>query len=86
MNRTTGFLTLLVVVGLAMPSATWGQLRAGAAKIDITPSMGVSLDGSISKNGPATSVHDRLHARALVLEDGTSKIAIVVVDQCMSLL
>ncbi len=61
-----------------------GQLRAGAAKVDITPEMGVSLDGSISKNGPATSVHDPLHARALVLDDGEQRVAIVVVDQCMT--
>lgn len=61
-----------------------GQLAAGAAKIDITPQPGVSLDGAISKNGPVESIHDHLHARALVLCDGTSTIALVVVDQCMT--
>jgi hypothetical protein len=60
------------------------QLRAGAAKVDITPPPGVSLDGPISKNGPVTSTHDPLHARALVLDDAHTKIAIVVVDQCMT--
>ena len=65
-------------------SSSHADLRAGAAKVDITPAMGVSLDGSISKNGPATSVHDRLHARCLVLDDGGTKIALVVCDACIS--
>jgi neutral ceramidase len=78
--RTVAVMFAAVV---ASASADAG-LRAGAAKIEITPPMGVSLDGSISKNGPATSVHDPLHARALVLESDGSRIAIVVVDQCMT--
>jgi hypothetical protein len=43
----------------------------------------VSLDGPISKNGPVTGVHDRLHARALVLDDGDIRLAIVICDACM---
>ena len=59
------------------------SLRAGAATADITPKKGVSLDGPISKNGPVTGVHDRLHARALVLDDGKTRLAIVICDACM---
>ena len=58
-------------------------LRAGAAKVDITPKLGVSLDGPISKNGPVTGVNDRLHARALVVDDGETRLAIVICDACM---
>jgi len=58
-------------------------LRAGAAKVDITPILGVSLDGPISKNGPVTGVYDRLHARALVFDDGETRLVIVVCDACM---
>ncbi len=61
-----------------------GTAARGAAKIDITPPPGVSLDGPISKNGPVTSTHDPLHARALVLDDTNTTIALVVVDQCMT--
>ena len=74
----------VMFASVMVPALADAALRAGAAKVDITPPMGVSLDGSISKNGPATSIHDPLHARALVLQDGDSKIAIVVVDQCMT--
>lgn len=58
-------------------------LRAGAAVVDITPPVGVSLDGVISKNGPVTGVHDRIFSRALVLDDGKTRIAICVNDLCM---
>ena len=69
----------------ANPSAAAGDtvFRAGAAKVDITPKLGVSLDGPISKNGPVTGVNDRLHARALVFDDGKMRVAIVVCDACM---
>jgi len=58
-------------------------LRAGAAAVDITPPVGVSLDGVISKNGPVTGIHDRIFSRALVLDDGKTRIAICVNDLCM---
>lgn len=77
-------LVLVLVTCVLMSRNAQAELRAGASKVEITPSMGISLDGSISKNGPATSVHDPLHARALVLDDGSTKLAIVVVDQCMT--
>lgn len=64
-------------------AASAGDFRAGAAKVDVTPPVGVSLDGPISKNGPVRSVHDALHARALVLDDGTTRVAIVICDACM---
>ncbi|MBI2478031.1 MAG: neutral/alkaline non-lysosomal ceramidase N-terminal domain-containing protein [Planctomycetia bacterium] len=60
-----------------------GVLRAGAAKVDITPKPGVSLDGPISKNGVVSGVHDRLHARALVLANDETRLAIVICDACM---
>ncbi|QDT76730.1 Neutral/alkaline non-lysosomal ceramidase [Gimesia maris] len=58
-------------------------LRAGAAAVDITPPPGTSLDGVISKNGSVIGVHDRIFSRALVLDDGHTRIAICVNDLCM---
>lgn len=65
----------------AAPSA--GKLQAGAATSNITPPLGISLDGPISQNGPATNVHDEVHARCLVLGDGNTKIAIAICDSTM---
>ncbi len=58
-------------------------LRAGAATSNITPDMGVVLDGTIMKIGPAKQVHDELHARCLVLDDGKTRIAFAVCDVTM---
>jgi hypothetical protein len=52
---------------------------AGAAETVITPPLGFRLQGYFSA-GPATSVHDDLHARALVLDDGATRAAIVSCD------
>lgn len=55
-------------------------LEAGAAAVDITPrEFPLNMPGGFSAN-LATSAHDPLHARAMVLGDGTMKLAMVVVD------
>ncbi|MCH7727311.1 MAG: neutral/alkaline non-lysosomal ceramidase N-terminal domain-containing protein [Planctomycetes bacterium] len=74
----TGFFAISPLHG-----ETRSSFRAGAATADITPKLGVSLDGPISKNGPVRQVHDRLHARAIVLDDGKTRLAIVICDACM---
>lgn len=57
--------------------------RAGAATSNITPALGVVLDGTIMQIGPAKHVHDELHARCLVLDDGTTRVAFVICDTTM---
>ena len=42
----------------------------------------ISVNGGM-QDRQAKGVHDRLHARCLVLDDGTTKIALVVCDSCM---
>ncbi len=55
-------------------------LRAGAAVVDITPKQyPINMPGGFTPN-PAESAHDPLHARALVLDDGATALAMVVVD------
>lgn len=56
--------------------------RAGAATSNITPPLGVSINGGF-RDRRATHIHDELHARCLVLDDGTTKLAFAVVDSCM---
>ena len=53
--------------------------RAGAATSNITPPIGADPAVRTSKP-PATHVHDELHARCLVLDDGQAKLALVVCD------
>ena len=65
------------------PVAQGAELRAGVAKIDITPPLSLksSLGGYGDRmNRPATGVHDRIMAKALILTDGHKKFALVTVD------
>ncbi len=57
------------------------RLRAGAATSNVTPPLGTSINGNMSDQ-KAEHVHDELHARCLVLDDGAGRIAFAVVDSC----
>ena len=45
---------------------------AGAAKVDITPPIGIDMGGYRKRTGPSTAIHDDLQAAALYLESGES--------------
>lgn len=63
---------------------TPGKLKAGWAARDMTPPVGVPLAGYGKRNGKSsTGVHDRLFARALVLNDGQDTVAIVGADMLL---
>jgi hypothetical protein len=53
--------------------------RAGAATSNITPEIGGPIIGGFA-DIPSTHIHDELNARCLVLDDGSTKLALVVVD------
>jgi neutral ceramidase len=77
MIRVALFLAVL------LPCPLSAQLKAGAFAIDVTPKKyPVSVNGGFS-DVTATSAHDPLHARCLVLDDGKTQVAIVVVDNCL---
>ena len=75
MNR---WLTLFVFLVSSIASAA-GTFKAGAATSNITPDIGADIIGGFLPF-PAKHVHDELHARCLVLDDGKTKIALVVCD------
>jgi neutral ceramidase len=55
------------------------QLLAGAATVTITPNLGVSICGAF-QDRRAEHIHDDLFARCLVLDNGETKVALVVLD------
>jgi hypothetical protein len=69
------------IVGLAcLAQAETPDFRAGAAAVDITPTkLPVIVSGGFLER-TADQVHDRLMSRALVLDDGSTRLAVVVVD------
>lgn len=54
-------------------------ILAGAATTDITPLLGVSIAG-LFDDRKAVDIDDPLHAKAVVLDDGDCRIAMVVLD------
>jgi hypothetical protein len=65
-----------LVFSMALATA---PLQAGAATSNITPELGALIVGGFAPY-PAQHVHDELHARCLVLDDGKVKVALVVCD------
>ena len=68
---------LLPIVALAQDKPVF---RAGAATSNITPPLGMEIVGNFAPRPIAKHVHDELHVRCLVLDDGTTKIAFAVAD------
>lgn len=76
---------LLSVLLTAMQAvAAKNVIRAGAFVADVTPTqLPVIVNGGFREK-TSNTVYDRLHARCLVLDDGAERIALVVVDSCMT--
>ena len=65
------------------PIASAKIFRAGAFAMDITPrELPVIVNGGVRER-LADKVNDPLHARCLVLDDGSIQLAIAVVDNCL---
>jgi neutral ceramidase len=77
--RLFGFLILCASAAVAADK----PFRAGAFAMDITPTkFPISVNGSMTDH-QATKASDPLHARCLVLDDGETKLALVICDSCM---
>ena len=63
-----------------MASDTVHSLRAGAAKVDISPEVGIQIAGDIGRRRPCTGVKEPIFARALVLEQGKQRYCILSID------
>lgn len=74
-------LTLCAIVSMTTAMrAEPPALRAGAAAVDITPqAFPLNMPGGFNAN-MAESAHDPFFARAMVLDDGTTTLAMVLVD------
>lgn len=82
-----GFYALVMLLALpaaCLPAqddtaAASSKLKAGAATSNITPPLGTRIVGGFAPY-PAAHIHDELHARCLVLDDGQTQLALVVCD------
>lgn len=89
MKTMRGILTQLIWVGLFSASllhgAETGAMRVGAAKADISPPESIlpyeqTQLGKIVPELSFVSVHDKLYARAIVVDNGSSVAAIVALE------
>ncbi len=81
---------LITVTRLVVVLCTWvlsasplaaDQLRAGVARVDITPVESMPMYGYANRKcGPSNGTHDPLMAKVLVLEGGGTRIALVTAD------
>ena len=73
----------IVLLVMALPGTAHGtaELKAGVARVEITPSTSMPMYGYAKRKcGPASGTHDPLFAKVLVLEAGDSRMALVTAD------
>ncbi len=75
------FLNIAVILAWDQPGSREQEkvFRAGASITNITPFLGLEIIGGWN-SPPATHVHDELHVRCLVMDDGETMLALVVAD------
>jgi len=83
--RRAVFPVILAILTCSGTHTGWSQeaggkvFRAGAATSNITPPLGENIIGGFAPF-PSTNIHDELHARCLVLDNGQTQLAIVICD------
>lgn len=75
----TWWMLALACVWLGASAAARAEFQVGAATSNITPPLGSPIVGGFVPF-PARHIHDELHARCLVLDDGNTRLAMVVCD------
>ncbi len=75
-------LTASVLLGTLHAADPARIFKAGSATSNITPELGSSINGGF-QDGKAAFIHDELHARCLALDDGQTKLVMVVADSCV---
>lgn len=75
-------LAFLLLVGSNAHAQENTDFQAGSAMSVITPPIGTSINGGM-QDRIVSNIHDETHARAIVLDDGETRLAIVVSDLCM---
>src|SRR3954447_6500639 len=70
----------LSAAALVTAPASAGTLRAGVGRADITPRTGYYMMGWVRSDAVLHGQNTRLFARAIVLQEGARKVALVTMD------
>jgi len=83
MERMRLFLfALCILLSTAYSADPAPAFKAGAATSNVTPDLGSSINGGF-QDRQAVFIHDELNARCLALDDGKTKLVLVVADSCV---
>ncbi|MDP6506924.1 MAG: hypothetical protein QF886_25080, partial [Planctomycetota bacterium] len=63
-----------------MSNKSQPDLLAGAGRAEVTPEMGIQIDGDIGRYRPTEEVKDPIYARALVLEQEGLRFCLLSMD------
>ncbi len=83
MIRSTFLVLAAIVLTTALAGAQSAEKKpflAGVATSNITPRLGGGIVGNFGIPPGAEYIHDQLHARCFVLDDGESRVALVIID------
>lgn len=83
MLRSVSVCVVLSALFLVAQRSTAAEVTAGYAQADVTPDVNGKTPVFIAgygQNRRATGVHDPLYVRAMVVSDGTKKVAVAAVD------
>jgi hypothetical protein len=80
MTQASLFVLVLALLTTSAPDCLASELRAGLAKIDITPQEPVTLAGYESRKDLTKAVHDPLSARAVAFEQNGQKLVLISTD------
>ncbi|MFH1738977.1 MAG: neutral/alkaline non-lysosomal ceramidase N-terminal domain-containing protein [bacterium] len=73
-------IALSFVVGILTSSSEAGVFRAAAERTDITPPLNHEMWGYSARTGKSTGILDPLFAKILVLDDESTRVALVTLD------
>jgi len=81
MSHRFSLASLIIVLGAALPLASLADgFKAGIAVRVVTPDPLLPVSGGVGESRPTTQKQGELTVRALVLEDGTNRVAICSTD------
>ncbi|MCX5643358.1 MAG: neutral/alkaline non-lysosomal ceramidase N-terminal domain-containing protein [Phycisphaerae bacterium] len=70
----------VLLIASPSPAGSSAGLKAGAARIDITPEKPVNMSGYAARKDLSTGVHDPLSARAVAFEVGGKRLVLISTD------
>ena len=80
MKKARGCVSVVMFCLLLQVTVIAGGLRAGTARVEITPPVGHVMGGYANRKSPSTGVHDPLYATVLVLKSDEMTVAMVSCD------